>query len=67
LLRSIRIEGTLTDNAYFRSLGVTASQFALVAPKIPGIRFAELGGVSDLEFLYPGLSEFGEAVLGERR
>jgi hypothetical protein len=64
LLRGVEIEGTLTDNAYLRSLGVTLASFHSLAPRIPGIRFAELGGVVDLTFVEPSLTAWGRKYLG---
>ncbi len=64
LLRDVHIEGTLTDNPYLRSLGVTPDTFRPLAARVPGIRFAELGGVTDLTWLEPGLSAFGLRYLG---
>lgn len=59
LLRGVRIEGTLIDNPYLASLGVTKASFGSFAARIPGIRFAELGGVMDLAWLEPSLTAWG--------
>jgi len=64
LLRSIRFEGTLTDNPYLRSLGVSAAAFRVFAPRIPGIRYAELGTTAELGFTEPDLATWGLAHLG---
>ena len=64
LLRGARIEGTLLDNPYLASLGVTADAFAAFAPRIPGIAFAELGGVVDVAWLEPSLGPWGRRYLG---
>ncbi|WP_437491961.1 hypothetical protein WME75_16690 [Sorangium sp. So ce1014] len=64
LLRDVRIEGSLTDNPYLRSLGVTRTAFHSFAARIPGIRFAELGGVIDLAWLEPSLTAWGLRYLG---
>jgi len=63
LLRDVRIEGSLTENPYLRSLGVTAELFRRIAPRIPGIRFAAVGGVTELSFLEPSLRAFGRRHL----
>lgn len=59
LLRELTFEGSLTDNAYLRSLGVSADAFRMLAGRIPGIRFEELGGVAELTFGEPSLMAFG--------
>jgi hypothetical protein len=64
LLRGVRIEGSLTDNPYLASLGVTAGTFRSFAARIPGIRYAELGGVADLTWLEPDLRAYGLRYLG---
>jgi len=64
LLRSVHIEGSITDNPYLRSLGVTPGNFASFSPHIPGIQFAELGGVIDLTWTDPDLLQWGVRNLG---
>ncbi|WP_437737388.1 DUF1819 domain-containing protein [Sorangium sp. So ce1335] len=64
LLRGVRIDGTLTDNPYLRSLGVMKATFRSFAAHIPGIRFDELGGVIDLTWLEPSLTAWGLRYLG---
>ena len=64
LLRGVRIEGSITDNPYLWSLGVAPGNFASFAARIPGIQFAELGGVIDLTWVDPGLPEWGQRNLG---
>ena len=64
LLRGVRIEGSITDNPYLRSFGVTPGNFGSFAARIPGIRFAELGGVVDLTWADPGLPAWGLRHVG---
>ncbi|MGK3963927.1 DUF1819 domain-containing protein [Sorangium sp. So ce1667] len=64
LLRGVRIDGSLTDNPYLCSLGVTKATFHSFAARIPGIRFAELGGVIDLAWLEPSLTAWGLRYIG---
>lgn len=64
LLRGITIAGSLTDNPYLRSLGITPATFLSFAPRVPGIRYAELGGVVDLTWLEPSLTAWGRRALG---
>jgi hypothetical protein len=59
LLRGVEFEGSLTDNLYLRSLGVSPASFRFIAGRMPGIRFAELGGVAELTFLEPSLHAWG--------
>lgn len=63
LLRGVGIDGTLTDNPYLRSLGVRPDNFASVTAGVPGIRFAELAGVTELTFLEPSLTAWGRQAL----
>jgi hypothetical protein len=63
----VRIEGSLTDNMYMRSVGIGPGEFHTVASRVPGIRFGELGGVGDLTFLEPSLAAWGEKYLGGGR
>jgi hypothetical protein len=59
LLRDVIFEGTLTDNPYLRSLGVAPESFRFLAPRLPGVRFAELGGVVELSLTEPALLAWG--------
>jgi hypothetical protein len=59
LLRDVKIEGSLTANPYLRSLGVEPESFAEIAVRVPGIRFAEVGGVAELTFSEPSLAAWG--------
>jgi hypothetical protein len=65
LLRGVRIEGSLTDNPYLRSLGVTSLTLRAVAPRIPGVRIAELGDIAEVTFLEPTLTAWGLRHLGD--
>jgi len=59
LLREVTIEGSLTDNLYLRGMGVTGDSFRFIAGRMPGVRFAELGGVAELTFSEPNLLAWG--------
>jgi hypothetical protein len=59
LLREVQFEGSLTDNPYFRSMGMATDSFRFVAGRLPGVRFAELGGVAELTFSEPTLLAWG--------
>jgi hypothetical protein len=65
LLRGVHIDGTLTENPYFRSLGVSRGNLGLFAPRIPGVRVAELGRHAEITFLEPSLMAWGLRYLGE--
>lgn len=65
LLRGVRHEGSLLDNAYMRSLGVDADTFARVVSRVPGVRFAQLGSAIDLGFDEPTLLSWGTRHLPE--
>ena len=65
LLRGVRFDGTLTDNPYLRSLGVTKTTLHTFAARIPGVRFAELGGLVEITWLDPTLTAWGARHLGE--
>jgi hypothetical protein len=64
LLRGVSIAEPLLDNAYLRSLGVTRGGFRTFAPRVPGIRFAELGAASELTFEHASLREWAALHLG---
>lgn len=64
LLRGVTIQGSLLDNPYLRSLGLTPATFRLFSARIPGIRYAELGGVVDLTWLEPSLHAWGKHLRG---
>lgn len=65
LLRGVTIEGSLTDNPYLLSLGVTSARFQAFSARVPGIRYAELGGAVELVFDAPGLVAWGKQALAE--
>ena len=64
LLRGVTIEGSIMANPYLRSLGITRESFRTIAPRVPGIRFAELGGIVELTWLEPDLTTWGLKSLG---
>jgi hypothetical protein len=63
LLRSTTIEGTLTDNPYLRSLGISSASFVVSTARVPGIRVAQLGGAVDVTWLEPSLMDYGMQTL----
>lgn len=65
LLRGVRIEGSLTENPYLRSLGLTTADLGRLSAHVPGVRIAELGGIAEITFLEPTLMAFGLRYLAE--
>jgi hypothetical protein len=63
LLRDVAFEGSLTDNPYLRGMGFGADSFRFIAARMPGVRFAELGGVAELTFTEPNLLAWGRQHL----
>lgn len=49
LLRGVSIEGSILDNPYLRSLGITPATFGAIAPRVPGIHYTEDGAIIFLE------------------
>lgn len=65
LLRRIDIDGSLTENAYLRSLGFDTASLARIVPAIPGVRVVELAGVAEVIFDEPNLVAWGQRHLAE--
>lgn len=63
LLRPIQIEGTLTDNPYLRSLGVTPASLVQDVARVPGISAARAGDLVDVQFHEPSLGAWGRRYL----
>lgn len=64
LLRDTAFEGALLDNPYLRSLGVERETFRAIAPRVPGVRFVELGGATELTFDERSLTAWAPGALG---
>lgn len=64
LVREVTIEGSLLDNPYLRSLGITQETFRAFAPRIPGVHFVELGGATELSFDAPSLRAWAANAFG---
>lgn len=65
VLAGTRIEGTLTENPYLRSLGLTTESLGRISASLPGVRVAELGGVAEVTFQEPSLMAWGLRYLAE--
>jgi hypothetical protein len=64
LLRRMTFSGTLIENPYLASMGISAPAMPAAISRVPGIRMTELGGIVELEWEYPSLLEWGRAYLG---
>jgi hypothetical protein len=63
VLRSTRFEGTLTDNPYLASVGLTDGFLDQRLRSLPGISFRRMGALTDLEWAHPSLTAWAEATL----
>jgi hypothetical protein len=63
LLRSLRFAGTLIENPYLASVGLTESFLDQRLRALPGITFHRLGQVTDFEWDAPTLAAWAEATL----
>ena len=63
LLRSVRFEGTFTENPYLASVGLTEGFLDQRFRTLPGISFRRLGQVVDFEWDAPTLTAWAEATL----
>jgi hypothetical protein len=62
-LRSIRFEGTLLDNPYLGSLGLTEGFLEQRLRTLPSVAFRRMGDLLDFEWAYPTLVAWAEATL----
>jgi RNase P/RNase MRP subunit POP5 len=65
LLRGIRIDGSLTENPYLRSLGLNTAALSRLGSRVPGVRVADFGGAADITFDEPTLTAWGDRYLGD--
>jgi hypothetical protein len=63
LLRSLRFAGTLTENPYLVSVGLTEGFLDQRFRTLPGISFRRLGQVVDFEWDAPTLAAWAEVTL----
>jgi hypothetical protein len=61
-LRGIRFEGTLLENPYLASLGLTEGFLEQRLRSLPGITFRRMGELVDFEWAYPTLAAWAEAT-----
>jgi hypothetical protein len=63
LLRSIRFEGTLTENPYLASVGLVEGFLDQRLRALPGITFRRMAHLTELEWEAPTLTAWAEAAL----
>ncbi len=64
LLRDVEIEGSLDNNPYLRSLGITRESLGRLGARVAGVRIDELGGVFEVSWLESSLRDWGLRHLG---
>lgn len=64
LLRTIQITGTLLENPYLASVGLSGRTLEERLRRLPGIRFRRQGDLIDVGWLYPSLDAWADANLG---
>lgn len=63
LLRTLRFEGTLTDNPYLASVGLTSGFLDQRLRALCDLTFRRMGGLTEFEWKYPSLTAWAEAML----
>ena len=63
LLRSIRFDGTLTDNPYLASVVLTNGLLDQRLRALPAITFRRMGQLTEFDWQYPSLTAWAEATL----
>jgi hypothetical protein len=67
LLRGVSFAGTLTDNPYLRSVGLSGSALEARLRALPALRYRRAGDVVELDWRYPSLAAWAEAELRPER
>lgn len=65
LLRGIDFEGSLVDNPYLRSLGLTGMSLIERLRTLPGVRYQSLGDACNFEWAYGDLRDWARASVLE--
>lgn len=65
LLRGVRIEGSLLDNPYLASVGLTESALDDRLRTLPGVGFRRQGDLAGFEWAFGDLESWWEATVGE--
>lgn len=63
LLRGVRVEGTLTENPYLASVGLTDGFFDQRVRSLPGVVYRRMGNLVEFDWAYPTLTAWVEATL----
>lgn len=63
LLRSVRFEGTLTENPYFASVGLTNGFLDQRLRALPAITYRRMAHLTEFDWEYPSLAAWAEATL----
>jgi len=63
LLRSLRFSGTVIENPYLASVGLTGALLAQRLRSTPGVSFRRMGQLTELEWEHPSLAAWAEAML----
>ncbi len=64
LLREVEFEGTLLDNPYLRSVGLSGALAEDRLRGLPGISFQRMGELTDFGWRYPDLESWANGCLG---
>ena len=62
LLRGVRFEGTLTDNPYLASVGLAGDLLDQRLRALPGLRFQRMAHLTEIDWTYPNLAAWAEAL-----
>lgn len=63
LLRGIRFEGSLTENPYLASVGLTNGFLDQRLRTLPGLTYRRMGQLTEFDWEYPTLTAWAEATL----
>jgi len=63
LLRGVQFEGTLTDNPYVASVGITGREVERRLRTLPAFRFRKQGDLVEFGWRFDGLYEWAEATV----
>jgi len=66
LLRGLRFEGTLLDNLYVSSVGLTGALLEQRLRALPGLTFRRMANVTEFEWAAPDLPAWADLVIGPR-
>ncbi len=67
LLRGVKTQGSLLDNPYFASVGLTGAGLQERLRALPGLVFSRQGGVIDFGWRYPSLTAWASNLVDTAR